>query len=669
MQRGGAVRVSCPQRATRFALATHLLGEINAELVNRPGPKTALERLRKRALESLARELATLNPVLGAEKVRLVFIGQVGVGKTTAICHLVGLTAVREKRKKVRAGVEKLMTVTEDLMATGSGFTTLCEVVVTPADGTKFEILPYDRAEVELTIDDFCRSIWSKVFPRTEDTAEGGAEAQVNFPNELVRAVRNMVRLPEGKEEDAAVRLAQQYGRADFEQFREAVTSRAALDARTETEFVIPAEHLDPRVWIKETFDGLNLARVPTASIPRRISLQVERGLLCPEMDRVAALIDTKGVDASQFNRSDLDAHIRGDPSAFCILVERFPSAPTNVIPLLQRHVTPEDPISGHKFALMVLPRGNEPDSVVGATGQVGEREPGILLRTSQIEETLRGRGLPEMGGRLIFFDPLLHYDDEKRMRTDSTQEDVEFERTTAWARISEALETRDNRIWDRVSVIGDILKRIKEGAGLDPREEELVRDAKLKIEGYRHLNLANADRFAERYRGLWEDGQRHTMVLRATNNRFGEYPARDIDIFYDAIPIAEGLVRVAGTRPKDAILEIIRGVRGAASNGSALHEVLSVLETQVNTSFNMMAQAVGGQMRDRLKGVAFAPRDLNNPFWVNVQARFGKGIGYRPDVLSMYTEVLLDEEGFLAEVASDCWRKILIEPILEYLG
>ena len=99
-------------------------------------------------------------------------------------------------------------------MATGSGFTTLCEVVVTPADSTKFEIVPYDRAEVELTIDDFCRSIWSRVFPRTEDS-DGAGEAQVSFPVELVRAVRNMVRLPEGdrKEDDAAVRMAQQFGK------------------------------------------------------------------------------------------------------------------------------------------------------------------------------------------------------------------------------------------------------------------------------------------------------------------------------------------------------------------------------------------------------------------------------------------------------------------------
>ena len=41
-----------------------------------------------------------------------------------------------------------MIRVTEDIMATGSGFTTLCEVVVRPADTNKFEIDPYPREEV-----------------------------------------------------------------------------------------------------------------------------------------------------------------------------------------------------------------------------------------------------------------------------------------------------------------------------------------------------------------------------------------------------------------------------------------------------------------------------------------------------------------------------------------
>src|SRR5438477_9708030 len=128
--------------ATRLKRAKELTTEIDAVLANRQTPKTVLEQMRKSALAVLSAELGDLAELLGTTRHRLVFIGQVFVGKTTAICHLVGLTADREKKKSSKGGVEKTVEVTEDVMATGSGFTTLCEVVVTPADKTEFEIEP-----------------------------------------------------------------------------------------------------------------------------------------------------------------------------------------------------------------------------------------------------------------------------------------------------------------------------------------------------------------------------------------------------------------------------------------------------------------------------------------------------------------------------------------------
>lgn len=669
----GGCQMESQDHNARTTRTAELLAEFESQLSGMPAPKTVLEQLRKSALDDLAGELRGLSRVLSTSQTRLVFIGQVGVGKTTAICHLVGLTADREKRKKNKAGVEKAVLVTEDLMATGSGFTTLCEVVVTPSDRTKFEVLPYERTEVEQTISDFCVSIWRKVYPETDDTSSG-SEQQVSFPPELVRAVRNMVKLPEGerRDDDAAIHLAQKYQKSEFERFRLQVLGQAKLDARTVTELTLPPGTSDTRAWIKETFDGLNLARIESASIPRRITLHLDSKLLAPEMSRVAALIDTKGVDAAQFNREDLDKHIRGDDAALCILAERFENAPTNVLAFLQRHVTKEAPISPYKFVLMVLPRGNEPEKVVGGQGTVGDRDHGIELRRSQIEETLTGRGLPTMGQRLVFFDPLLHFEAagvDYRLRSDSSQEDVAAARQAAWSAIFAAVEARNDRIWERVLQIGESLKKIREGKGLDPAEEELVREAKQKISEYRHLNLANADRFLELYRGLWEGGARHPMTLRATNNRFGVYPHRNIDIYYDAVPITEQLVRTAASRPKEAILEIIRDVRASASPESDLHEILSVLETKVDTSFEEVVRTVGQRVRDHLHAETFAPQDPSNSFWLNVQARYGKGAGYRDDVLSMYADQLDQHEEFLARAAEDCWRAILIEPILEYLG
>src|SRR5438046_1947359 len=113
------------ERPERLNRAQTITAGIDCELTKREGAKTVLEQMRRSALADLKAELAELTELLGTTRHKLVFIGQVGVGKTTAICHLLGLTANREKKKTVR-GKEKMIPVVERLMATGSGYTTLC---------------------------------------------------------------------------------------------------------------------------------------------------------------------------------------------------------------------------------------------------------------------------------------------------------------------------------------------------------------------------------------------------------------------------------------------------------------------------------------------------------------------------------------------------------------
>ncbi len=177
------------ERVARLKRAKELVSEIEGELAKRQAPKRVLEQMRKSALADLRSDLGELAELLVTTRHRLVFIGQVFAGKTTAICHLVGLTADREKKKTVKGGVEKPVQVTEDLMATGSGSTTLCEVAVTPADQTEFEIDPYPRQEVERIIADFCLTTWKRVYP-DKSSEEQKAGDQSAFPQELLRAVR-----------------------------------------------------------------------------------------------------------------------------------------------------------------------------------------------------------------------------------------------------------------------------------------------------------------------------------------------------------------------------------------------------------------------------------------------------------------------------------------------
>ena len=258
--------------------------------------------------------------------------------------------------------------------------------------------------------------------------------------------------------------------------FLSQVLNKAKLEARTQIEFVCSSGESDPRGWIKKTFDDLNLARIDTVSIPRRIRLNVDSGLLTTHMNRIADVVDTKGVDAAQFNREDLDRYIREDDTALCILTEGFDTAPTNVIPLLQRHITRENPLSQSKFILMVIPKGSDPEKVVGSQGPVEERKSGIELRRSQIEETFASQGLPSMEERLIFFDPLRYFEFvglDYRRRTDSEPAEIEADREEVWTAISHANTMRVDQVWKRV---GQIAEKFLVRSG---RERGLIRQRK----------------------------------------------------------------------------------------------------------------------------------------------------------------------------------------------
>ena len=68
------------------------------------------QHLRKRALESKLERLQNIEKALSIEKYALVFIGTIGVGKTTAICHLYNLLGQfkdeEDEKKKTQQKVQ-----------------------------------------------------------------------------------------------------------------------------------------------------------------------------------------------------------------------------------------------------------------------------------------------------------------------------------------------------------------------------------------------------------------------------------------------------------------------------------------------------------------------------------------------------------------------------------
>ena len=113
---------------------------------------------------------------------RIVYVGEIGVGITTAACRQSGLVT-----NPAAPGDLKGM-----MLDTGGGRTTLCDVYVRAGDRFSLEVEPLPDEEVYQLVEEFCRSVMTKDGP-DQATASG---ADFKLPEEVERAVRVMAKLP-----------------------------------------------------------------------------------------------------------------------------------------------------------------------------------------------------------------------------------------------------------------------------------------------------------------------------------------------------------------------------------------------------------------------------------------------------------------------------------------
>ena len=652
----------------RLVKINELKISINDEIENRGEPQTIIDHISNRALSDLYNRLLNIENILLIKNYDLVFIGQVGVGKTTAICHLFQLVVESQKKKKIR-NREEDMKVIEELMATGSGFTTLCEVVVKQDSSTFIEINPYSTEEVKQIIDDFCCSIWLKAYPDLDKDPKD----QGTLPPELTRAVRNLVNLPpkDSNEKDPAIKLASDLGKNSYKEFLTEVINRANLADRNEVQIFPKKDMSNLKLWLKETYSKLNLVKIPSFSIPRKIEIHIQPSIISVGYNRIGSIVDTKGVDSGQFNRQDLDMYIRDKNNSICFFTEKFPAAPSNVMEIIERHMTKEARDISTKIILFVTPREKEPENVVGQDGPVEDRDTGLSLRCDQIQDVFNSHGISFPKENILFYDPLEYYEAvgiDHRKFPDIEQKDIDNERKRIFTEIEQIVKRREDLVWNEVEDKEKLFFEIKGGRGLNPEEEHLIKDSKQKIREYSHLDFVNADRFFDEYRKPWLE-TRHVMTLRATNNRDGIYPPRDIDVCYDAKPVVERLVRQLATGRKEKILKVISGIKEQVSETSELQRLMPILEERVNSVFEEFIRETANKMKENLENVIFYPRDDTNPFWLKVQDRYGKGPGYRADVLSYYEEQLGDYDDFLRQTAECLWEDMIINKVSDFLG
>lgn len=241
------------------------------------------------------------------------FIGKIGAGKTSAICKASGLQYTDEKGKIV------------DILKTGSGRTTVCEVRIEHAAKISIRVEPLPSKEVERVVHNFAEFIWNKSKKNVSDDEEGGNLLSV----ELTRCIRNMLGLTiekkksEAKLSDKAVELALTC--ESIVQLEELMYECLELDKRSELEiWPNESEAKNWHSWLKDNFAKVNDGKNKLISIPSLITINGPFPL--SRNGNTWKVIDTKGID-SYIRREDIRL-ILDTEEIFPIICSSFEDAP-----------------------------------------------------------------------------------------------------------------------------------------------------------------------------------------------------------------------------------------------------------------------------------------------------------------------------------------------------
>lgn len=336
-------------------------------------------QLLDRRLEEAGRYLLSLDH-------EVVYVGEIGVGKTTAACRQAGLVLDEATASDLKGM----------LLDTGGGRTTLCDVRVETGERFALTVEPVSDEEIYKLVGEVCKGVFEKLSGETSPSTVEFRPAE-----EVERALRNMAGLPRpararkgiAAAPDPAAELAKTF--ETLEAFTAEFAARLSLWRRSRR--TVEFEGIDARAgrqWLRSTFTGINNGRHEDFSLPDRITVTVPFALVSDARLSIT-VIDTRGVDGSAV-RPDILLHLK-DPRAVTLLCSKWGSAPDPSAQALLTHIneTDADPALLDRVAIVALARLGDALSMRHDSGEAAEDvTEGYEIKLGQVEDALHKIGL-----------------------------------------------------------------------------------------------------------------------------------------------------------------------------------------------------------------------------------------------------------------------------------
>lgn len=554
-------------------------------------------------LEELMMGLGEAARIVRNTEHSIAFVGDIGVGKSTAICRVSGLEITDGDKAE-----------TTPVLEVGGGGVTICEVHIVQGPGYGLLIEPMSESELRREVMEF--AILLKDPPETASGQDDSSGQVIGTSKEVDRAIRNMSGLtktirrekdPDGKRrrvtEDPAEELANVV--AGTSEFVVEILSRMNLERRTRRELWYPEATTDkePMAWLKENFELINNGRYPDFLIPKRMEIFVPWPVLGEDSLSIR-IIDTKGVDRTA-DRADI-GRLLSEPSSVVVMCSPFNALPSpSVQRLLERAKAGRIEGVQHKAAVLGLPRFNEALAVKDDTGiSANSDEDGYDLKRDQAETTMQSIGFPNL--RVEFFNALR---DEPHTFSTVLLDLVKGLRCQNRARLQEMIEDASS-----------LVDNVEQQQTLEV-QREAARHLKNWIESNKKLDLTTISSPGDSL--LSEINRAHPSSVRASVRRQGDWYNLDYshELSYGA--------RLEAANVVGRKLNNLSDITDLFLNDAQLEEAFGLLR-QARRLVNDGAEALFKKCEIEGRGIHNRDMEPSTNLWDTCDDEWGRGPGYR---------------------------------------
>lgn len=624
----------------------------------------ALKIIRDNALKSKLEQVTKIRQITEIDQYKLVFIGAIGSGKTTAICNLFDLIDIHKVNKpatKLKKSIEgKIIT---ELMTVGAGGTTIAEVVIKASDEpySFFEIEFLSKNEIEAFVDDFCE----RVIIKDDDSQKSNGV----IPQEVDRALRNILNLKPTQEGNPEVEIFKKSD--DSDTFKKQILSRLNITvSQFETIFYKPENTLvsnkeqdnkNEKKWIKDFFTDLNVVNIQGFSIPKRITLNISNNVLGEDnyLKNFHSVIDTKGLDAAR-DRKDIEEYIQKEDT-ICIFTTRYENAPDNNITYLISNYLQNDLRNTHqRFITLFLPRGDEPERKIAYDGKpFDDWEKGIQYTQNYIKNVFIGENVKFNEKNILYYDAQQFIVDG--LYSSEYKDEIASDKQRIIVRLEEIIAYRQKMddVLHNFSISVDTIINKQ----LSPDISDRINNTISELKSYQHL-IIDVD-FPERFFKEFDTQFGHWATKHAINKRHGVWEWREIDLTHTAKIVTEKLVRSSASEFNSRLLQLINSLKEEDTE-SVFNTIAEQFEFTFLNSFNTFVSKTSELIRKRLMTNEF---DYNSNLWSTLINEYGRGTGFVQRIFADYNNTLYPIKSLLKIEIEKNWKALVIHPLLEFLG